>query len=267
MGLKCSLLGHAYEPADVERDREERGSEVVTVVRELERCRRCDAERVVSESTEVTAVVDPEDVGLDESATTPGNDTPKPDDETTDADATAADRDGETAEAGAFDGIVERSGALADDDDEPSERRAEATVVDDDPDGSDENDTEPDVGANEPETPRSPEEEDAEILTETSTPRAPGRWPDDPVGEPWEPGIEEEDGTDTEAAGGRADDEGRVETSADDDDYDEPRAGVSVPDGPIGCPECGFAADPESSYRDGDSCPECGAWLRVERNR
>lgn len=64
MGLKCSLLGHSYEPAGVEREREKQGSEVVTVSRELERCTRCDAERVVSESTEVTAVVDADgDVG------------------------------------------------------------------------------------------------------------------------------------------------------------------------------------------------------------
>mgnify|MGYP006875068322 CR=1 FL=1 len=58
MGLQCSLLGHAFEDAGVEREREEQGSEVVTTEREIERCRRCGTERVVSESTEVAAVVD-----------------------------------------------------------------------------------------------------------------------------------------------------------------------------------------------------------------
>ena len=56
MGLKCSLLGHSFEPADRERERKEQGKEVVTVVREIERCVRCGEERIVSESTEVTAV-------------------------------------------------------------------------------------------------------------------------------------------------------------------------------------------------------------------
>jgi hypothetical protein len=62
MGLKCSLFGHAFEPADIEREREEQGNEVVTVVRELERCIRCGKERVTSETTEVTAVVDADEV-------------------------------------------------------------------------------------------------------------------------------------------------------------------------------------------------------------
>ena len=66
MGLKCTLLGHAYEPAGFERERKEEGSEVVTVTREIERCVRCDEERVVSESTEVTAVVDEDEVDIDD---------------------------------------------------------------------------------------------------------------------------------------------------------------------------------------------------------
>lgn len=56
MTLRCSLLGHRFEEATVEREREERGDEVVTVSREVETCSRCDAERVVSENTEITTV-------------------------------------------------------------------------------------------------------------------------------------------------------------------------------------------------------------------
>lgn len=66
MGLRCSLLGHSFGEATVQREREERGNEVVTVVREIEACKRCGRERVVSENKEVTSVVEPEEVGLDE---------------------------------------------------------------------------------------------------------------------------------------------------------------------------------------------------------
>ena len=65
MGLQCSILGHSFEPAGVEREREEQGSEVVTTEREIQRCSRCGNERIVSESTEVTAVVDADALGLD----------------------------------------------------------------------------------------------------------------------------------------------------------------------------------------------------------
>jgi len=53
MGLRCSLLGHDYGESFVERDREERGNEVVVTERELQECARCGAEKVTSENTEV----------------------------------------------------------------------------------------------------------------------------------------------------------------------------------------------------------------------
>ncbi|MWG35568.1 DUF7093 family protein [Halomarina oriensis] len=58
MALTCSLLGHAFDDYEVVRDREERGSEVVTQVREVAVCDRCGAERTLSENTEVTSIVD-----------------------------------------------------------------------------------------------------------------------------------------------------------------------------------------------------------------
>lgn len=76
MGLKCTLLGHSFDETDVEREREERGSEVVTIVQEVERCSRCGTTRVVSENKEVTSIVDPDEVGVDEEPTertAPGN--------------------------------------------------------------------------------------------------------------------------------------------------------------------------------------------------
>jgi hypothetical protein len=69
MGLRC-LLGHDFGTAEIERDREVEGNEVVVTVREVRTCRRCDERRVVSENKEVTAVETPDgptgDVGTGE---------------------------------------------------------------------------------------------------------------------------------------------------------------------------------------------------------
>ncbi len=56
MVLRCSLLGHDYGELETEREREERGSEVVVTVREFETCARCGDVNVVSESTEVRPI-------------------------------------------------------------------------------------------------------------------------------------------------------------------------------------------------------------------
>jgi DNA-directed RNA polymerase subunit RPC12/RpoP len=246
MGLKCSLLGHAFEPADVEREREEQGSEVVTVVRELERCTRCGAERVVSESTEVTAVVDPEDVGLDEESTTsPADSTPAGG--ASEADAPEGDADGAT---GAFDGVVERSGAADDDDGETASDASDGWSSTDDASEPPAADEESEFEA------RNPEEEDAEILTDDGEPeRAPGQWPDDPDDEPWDPESDSVvDDPDSEATE-------REDLSP---DPEEELSGITVPEGVLVCDDCGFQVDSESAYRDGDPCPECGSWLHIE---
>jgi DNA-directed RNA polymerase subunit RPC12/RpoP len=221
MGLKCSLLGHSFDEPTVEREREERGSEVVTVVREVQRCARCGEERVVSENKEVTSVVDPEEVGLDE-------------------------------EAGA--------GSFNDDEFTP---------------------------------PDSPEEDDAEILDET-TEREPGEWPeepgdDDPVpdagGDPTtdddpesasDPGPADDatvlgsgddapddvGGVDATPPGLDDDPEVGADPTATDPDPDpgadlETGESLTVPEGSFRCPECGHEVDADSSFRAGDACPEC----------
>ncbi|MXV61343.1 hypothetical protein GS429_04545 [Natronorubrum sp. JWXQ-INN-674] len=56
MVLRCSLLGHDYGESEVEREREERGSEVVLTVQEYEECVRCGDRNVISENTEVTSL-------------------------------------------------------------------------------------------------------------------------------------------------------------------------------------------------------------------
>jgi hypothetical protein len=55
MGLRC-LLGHDYGETRTEREREERGDELVVTVTEVEECSRCGKTRVVSENTEVTSL-------------------------------------------------------------------------------------------------------------------------------------------------------------------------------------------------------------------
>ncbi len=54
MGLRCSLLGHEYGEPEIERSRDEQGSEVVITVTEFQRCSHCGAASVISENTEVS---------------------------------------------------------------------------------------------------------------------------------------------------------------------------------------------------------------------
>jgi hypothetical protein len=59
MSIRCSLLGHSYGEAEIEREREEQGSEVVVTVREFEECERCGDRKIVTENKEVTALQSP----------------------------------------------------------------------------------------------------------------------------------------------------------------------------------------------------------------
>lgn len=243
MGLKCSLLGHAFKEADVERERSEAGDEVVTVVREVERCARCGAERVVSENTEVTAVVEPEEVA---------------DDGGGEAMSSIVDRAG-TADAGERDVRSEgaaSSGTEADAGGAPGPAREEQY-----------------------EPPDDPAEEDAEILEDDGpTDRQPGQWPDDD--EPFNPdgvsGAADEDadiGTEPESTDESAVSGGKDEGEESSDPTQGPErttlGGVDAAEATYVCGSCGFSTPAaSSSLREGDACPDCGAgWLQVERNR
>lgn len=259
MGLQCSILGHSFEPAGVEREREEQGSEVVTTEREIERCRRCGTERVVSESTEVTAVVDGEAVGLEDDS---------------DADAgvsadTGADA-GDTA-GGGLAGAVDRSDADRDDGAEADDDagRSPAATADDRGSASGLSEDAYDDRRFDDEPP-DPETEDAEILTDDDpeSERAPGQWPDDTETDD-EP--DSDDVVDESDGRGEADDaidvaDGEDETTPE-IQGEESLSGITVPEGEIVCPECGFRIQARSGYRGGDSCPECSAWLEAERNQ
>ncbi len=54
MGFRCSILGCEYAEQRHEREREQRGEEVVLTVREYEECRHCGDKRLISENTGVT---------------------------------------------------------------------------------------------------------------------------------------------------------------------------------------------------------------------
>lgn len=228
MGLTCSLLGHAFEDTDVERDREEQGSEVVTIVREVETCRRCGETRTISENKEVTAIVEPDDVGTD------------------------------TDGSGALGSMAEAADDPPTDESTTDHPTADHPKVD-----ADDAATDPEF-----EPPDDPAEEDAEILEDDrETPREPGQWPETEDGfEPTTLTGDRADAAEGAVEDAEDDDAGDDEPDVPEEGEDaesepvsspEPAA-TSVPTGDYVCPECGFSTPAaESSLREGDSCPEC----------
>lgn len=55
MDLRCSLLGHEFVEDDIDREREVRGQEEITTLRQFQACRRCGERRLVSEKRHVRA--------------------------------------------------------------------------------------------------------------------------------------------------------------------------------------------------------------------
>lgn len=273
MGLKCSVLGHKYGEATVEREREEQGSEVVITIREQETCERCGNTRIVSENKEVTSIETPSDIAgdvvdaqadaddgaaehdaVEHNAVEHEASEPAPDDvaadqrddpvtpvfeEQGDDVESSVDPDADDAE------IIESSGDVSSGDaelDEPS------TTVDV-PDAED------DVAAE-----ADPEEDDALIIDgddEESSPaddRQPGQWPEEPGdgGDDWKPETVLSDEPEPES------EEPDVEPVG--------NPAVTVPDGEFHCEECGFSTPVESSsLRAGDFCPECHKGSLVQR--
>ncbi|MHB9288588.1 hypothetical protein ACKVMT_16275 [Halobacteriales archaeon Cl-PHB] len=246
MSLKCSVFGHSFGDATVDREREEDGSEVVITIREVETCGRCGEQRVVSENKEVTTLETPD---ADEMASD-------------EADAEAVDAEADTADpvdTGQVSGSA-RSDDLADADD------AEILDEGDEDDAVASEPVVPDAETGEPaaepvadvadDAPPGPEEEtdpatdDGVILEDEDDPepeRQPGQWPEEPEddGPDWEPPSFEE--------------ESDMEPGLGDSPEVEPTGtAVTVPEGTFHCPECGFSTPVEaSSLREGDFCPEC----------
>ncbi|ELY68482.1 DUF7093 family protein [Natrinema versiforme] len=157
MVLRCSLLGHDFGESEIEREREERGSEVVVTVQEYEECVRCGERSVISENTEVTSLTagtDTRDSLPDEPETEPPE---PPVDAPDDAAAGEPDADAGFTDADADDGIE-----LSDGDD------AEFIDADDTASDADETETpqpDPSPNAAEPE----PTAADADVAAADAT--------------------------------------------------------------------------------------------------
>ena len=243
MSLKCSLFGHAFDDGEVEREREEQGSEVVITIRETETCTRCGAERVVSENKEVTTLETPSDIVGDDLADADEATTAAAEETDSDPDTAGAGTVSQTRPAAADNGSGAASGGVASGDAGSGSTPGPGPASDPDPDEDDgvildADDEEPDDG------------------------RAPGEWPE-----------EDEDEADAAATDGPADavpewpeedDDGDEEDWAPETDSETPTeveptsTAVTVPEGTFHCPECAFSTPVEdSSLRAGDFCPEC----------
>ena len=268
MSFKCSVFGHAFGDAEIEREREEEGKEVVTTIREKQTCKRCGETRVVSENKEVTTLEtaadivaedldDDEDDGAD---VADGPATPEEeaviDESATDAEIIDEAEDAEVVEDAEDEGDDDADEAVEVDD--PAVVEDDAEVIGDDADGIEETETGDDEVEEDAET-AIPDAEtgddvadtpdassDDGVILEDEAEQAPagdralGEWPDEPEEseDDWEPETEPdfEEGTTIE------------QTST----------AVTVPEGEFQCPECEFTRPvAESSLREGDFCPDC----------
>jgi len=276
MGLKCSVIGHKYGEAEVEREREEQGSEVVITIQERETCERCGKTRVVSENKEVTAIETPSDIAGDmlDDGESEGDEVVDADEETVEEpssaeDATADDQsvaetdESEPAPVSGSDGVDDSAVDAVDpeaddaeilDDDEPaaggdSELEDPSTEVS----VAEAEENEPPLDAEEAAVASDPEADDGVIIDgddeddSVAADRQPGEWPS-------EPDDEEDDWAPETVASESDGDEDGGEPEV------EPFGGnaVTVPNGQFRCPECEFTTDvASSSLRAGDFCPEC----------
>jgi len=281
MGLKCSLLGHRYGESETEREREERGDEVVETVRTVEVCERCGAERVVSENTEVRSVSPapaPEDDAPDAEAA----------DENADATAeTAADADvGVDLEEGPS--AEEDDGVILDDDGDAPEtaaaREPGAWPASDDTRANERSEGAPSESGDAGPANRADErDEDAEFIdADAEADAADGDADATDEHDPW-PDQEGEDegfaaetatsgGADVSLGGGLTPEaDGAVADGVDDEERMveagsgiasagelDAEGGSREQDGELVCPECGERTSAAgSSLRAGDICPEC----------
>jgi ssDNA-binding Zn-finger/Zn-ribbon topoisomerase 1 len=256
MSFKCSVFGHRFGDPEVERDREEQGSEVVITITETETCQRCGETRVVSENKEVTTLETPSDIVGDDLADEDDENEAAADqaDEAEPVDTVETAGSGETPAPATTDDaelIDEGEDAIgSEDDDAAAEPAAEtpdiAAAEAEDPAESEE--TDPAAWPGEDGT--DDDEDDAVILdgTDDEDDREPGQWPD------------EADDDEEEESDDWAPDTGQELRPVEEEQPDvQPTSdAVTVPEGSFYCPECEFTTDVESSsLREGDFCPEC----------
>lgn len=242
MSFKCSVFGHRYGDPDVEREREEQGSEVVITIKETETCKRCGETRVVSENKEVTTLETPSDIVGDDIDDI-DDDEDEPDEGAAESEP-VAESEPEPAPPTGPDVAVEQT----DDDAEFIDEGEDSTPASPEPTDIDQQD----LGTDAP-TDDAPDadEDDGVILdaddedSEDDT-REPGQWPDE---------VDDEDDEDDWSPS--AEDELRP-VEDEQPDIEPTNSAVTVPEGQFYCPECDFTTDVESSsLRAGDFCPEC----------
>ena len=281
MGLRCSLLGHAYADPEIDRDRDDRGDEVVVTVRETKTCERCGAETVVSENTEVRPVEpepapEPDPEPDTDTTVSPGvDDEFEPPASAAEDDAVILD-DGSTEDPAPED-LEREPGEWPDADDTRVEAEAapEQAASEADPDSA------PDANADaevEAETSDSggeiiDGEDDSGVEVEDASPS--GDWPEpgaDVEDEGFDADPASSDDGDIEMGGltpqGVAEAEADGETVVGGESFDsgiestgsagaDPTADVDV-EAEFVCPACGYVESVlNSSLREGDICPEC----------
>jgi hypothetical protein len=302
MGLRC-LLGHEYANREVEREREERGDEVVVTYRTVETCDRCGERRVVSENKEVRPIRNPreEDVttGLgggvtaDMAGEADGESAP----DASPSDAAPATDETEPASMGDDGAVVDAEAetvpdAEADPDPAPDPAEEDAVILDDDA-------TEDDDGRAHGEWPSADDEESGTTAADAATAADPSpaddgatvvsgdeAWPE-PEGDDEGFDAEPSDGdpTDVSFGGGLAPE--RADEAATNGEDGGTATGGAVAGKqfvaaeavePVGeespgeteffCPNCGYArAAGGSSMRAGDICPDCHKGYIAEREK
>jgi hypothetical protein len=274
MSLKCSIFGCRWGDTEVEREREEDGSEVIITIRETETCSRCGDVRVVSENKEVTTLETAADIVADDLAddspeqstgATPSGaaDEPAPAGEEPAPEEATGGEPATTIPDAESDAVVTADDAAPTGGD-PPEDVDDAVILDDGKDDPGETASRP-----EPEQPAETgqveqgggdegwdasepaveQDQGAEIVGEPETDadeesgeRDHGEWPEEPDdGDDWEQPTDIGHRVDEEPSG-----------------FGTVGNAVTVPEGEFYCPECAYTTPVESSsLRAGDYCPEC----------
>jgi len=254
MSLKCSIFGCRWGDTEVEREREEDGSEVIITIRETETCSRCGDVRVVSENKEVTTLETAADIVADDLAddspeqstgATPSGaaDEPAPAGEEPAPEEATGGEPATTIPDAESDAVVTADDAAPTGGD-PQEDVDDAVILD-----SGDNDPGETASSPEPEQPAVEQDQGAEIVGEPETDadeesgeRDHGEWPEEPDdGDDWEQPTDIDHGVDEEPSG-----------------FGTVGNAVTVPEGEFYCPECEYTTPVESSsLRAGDYCPEC----------
>ncbi|APE96096.1 DUF7093 family protein [Halodesulfurarchaeum formicicum] len=263
MGLRCSLLGHAFGEPVTERDREQRGDEAVVTIRKIKTCDRCGAEQVISENTEVRhlGAADSEPEPEPESEPAPVSESAEAEADTAvDVSELVEDAEAEpSVEADTDESITDTEPSVETDTDESIAEGEDAVILDDSA-GPDEATTEPDDS--EPASPESVEEvdtvesEDTGVVIEDE--------PADATADTAEPasmfGTETEESmaepTDPAEASGPADSETATdtptETTAAAESTTEATDTPAEPDGETGA---GDEAEPSAATAETDESP------------